>query len=61
MFYTAAMQKTMEAVTVTTNDDSVIIEQDSGPEDCQSITLSPDQIPLLIEWLEEARKSFTPS
>lgn len=52
------MQRKMEAMTVRTTDDSVIIEQDNGLEDPHGIVLSPDQIPVLIARLEEAPKAF---
>jgi hypothetical protein len=51
------MQKKMERVTVRTTDDSIIIEQEEQGES-QGVVLSPEQIPLLIEWLQDALKGF---
>jgi hypothetical protein len=58
--YTLGMKKTMEVVTVKTDGTHIIIEQESevDPELSQTIEVSPDQIPILIQWLEEARKEF---
>lgn len=55
--YTSSMQKKMERVTVRTTDDSIIIEQEEQGES-QGVVLSPEQIPLLIEWLQDALKGF---
>jgi hypothetical protein len=55
--YTSCMQKKMERVTVRTTDDSIIIEQEEQGES-QGVVLSPEQIPLLIEWLQDALKGF---
>jgi len=51
------MQKTMKHVTVSTTDDSIIIEQEDQGES-QGVVLSPEQIPLIVVWLQDAVKAF---
>jgi hypothetical protein len=48
------MDRRMEAVAVVIRDGMVWIEQSSHPEDDVAIMLHPSQIPLLVEWLQQA-------
>lgn len=58
------MQRGVEAVLVRTDKEYVWVEQPDDGDEHQSATyggnlrLSPDQIPLLIEHLQEARREF---
>jgi len=54
----SVMQKSMEAISVHTDEGKVVLEQDSQDENegVQTIRLNPAQIPLLISWLDEAAK-----
>ena len=48
------MERRMEPLEVRTADDGLIwIEQDQGQEDC-GIAITPEQVPILRAWLEEA-------
>ena len=49
------MQKRMEPLSVaTTGNGQILIEQTSYGEDDARILIDPDQLPLLIKWLQEA-------
>ena len=54
------MEKELQAIKVRTNDEWVVIEQDNYPEEPASILVSPEQIPILVKWLQEAAKEFAP-
>lgn len=50
----------MLAVTVRVDNDQVVIEQDDHTEDgteTHTIRLHHDQVPLFIEWLQQANKA----
>ena len=54
----------MQAVTVRVQTGSVFIEQDNGQQHPDCIEIHPDQVPLLVSWLQEAKaeleKTLTP-
>ena len=53
------MEKRMTAVKVWTKDDGVIyIEQEIPQDDNAIIGIYPDQVELLIQWLNEAKESI---
>ena len=47
------MEKQMESLVVSTKNGLVWIEQSAHGEDA-GIAINPEQVPLLIEWLNEA-------
>jgi len=49
------MKKRMEALTVETSDDSVIISQDDYGEGSNNISIPCEQIDTLIKWLQDAK------
>lgn len=58
------MQKTMEAIAVRTENGSIVMEQDKFVDEgteAQTISLNPEQIPLLITWLQEAATDLATS
>jgi hypothetical protein len=58
------MQKSMLEINVTTADKLIVIEGPNykdGPDDMMkmdSITVSPDQVDILIQWLKEAKEEL---
>ena len=48
------MDNRMETVAVVTRDGMIWVEQGNHPEDNAAIMLHPDQVPLLIKWLQQA-------
>jgi hypothetical protein len=43
-----------QLLVATTNDGHILIEQSGYGEDGAGILIDPDQLPLLIKWLQEA-------
>ena len=50
------MQKQMQAVAIRVQSGSVFIEQDNGDEHPDCIEVHPEQVPLLVSWLQEAKE-----
>ena len=49
------MQKSIEPLSVsTTTEGAIEIAQQQSPEEPQLIIITPEQVPLLIQWLQEA-------
>jgi hypothetical protein len=53
------MEKRMEAVSVSTKDNLIWIEQSQNGQD-NGVVVTPDQVPILIGWLQEAVKDLNP-
>ncbi|HEX7861823.1 MAG TPA: hypothetical protein VF773_15925 [Verrucomicrobiae bacterium] len=52
------MKRGSAEIIVETNNDMVEMTQTAGTGEQQSIVLLPDQIPMLIEWLNEAHQEL---
>ena len=53
------MKKAIQPLSVRTQGGEILIEQDLGADDdSQSILIEPEQVPILIEWLQEAVKEL---
>ena len=53
------MEKTIQPLSVRTRGGQILIEQDLGSDDdSQSIVIEPEQVAILIEWLQEAAKEL---
>jgi hypothetical protein len=46
----------MQAVAIRVQSGSVFIEQDNGDEHPDCIEVHPEQVPLLVSWLQEAKE-----
>lgn len=48
------MKRRMEQVHIYTEDGQVWIEQANDPDDVMKVVIEPGQVPLLVQWLQEA-------
>lgn len=48
------MKRRMEQVDVYTNNGQIWIEQANHPEEAVSVVIEAGQVPLLVQWLQEA-------
>jgi hypothetical protein len=53
------MEKRMEAIDVWTRDGAVFVAQDKGIDRNGVVKISPDQVPLVVEWLQAARTELS--
>jgi hypothetical protein len=49
------MKKEMLEINITTNEGMIFISQPDPYNDYPPIIINPDQVPILIKWLEEAK------